>query len=542
MELRVVDAGLLEPFQHSLATRTHNKPVSAWESVPQRSMAMREPKSRAFAIANSEGCLNLKLIHRLCQELKAEDVIYCHWKRNIALDRSAAGDNGLDLLISRADMQRFVQILHLLGFKEARAPLELQLPGVLDYYGYDSEADKFAHVDAHYQLMLGHDRTKNYRLPIEEPFLLSATQDGLFKIPAPAFELIVFVIRMTLKYSAWDVLLFGQGTLPSAALQELGYLQSQVSAEQIHDTLKHDFPYIDVGLFDACVASLRQDSSVWNRININRQLQTQLRAHARRPRPVDVYLKLWRRATTGVRRRVLKHLPRKRLAGGGAMIALVGGDGAGKSTATDNLYTWLSKNFDTVKIHMGRPPQSWTTNVVRGALKIARLLTEFRDRRSSLSVGTAANSPELPDYSQLLRYVCLARDRYRAYVKARRFATNGGIVICDRFPLPEIKLMDSPRLERLVDRRKNNRLIRFLVRLEKSWYSSLGHPDVLIVLTVDPEIAVARKTDEDAASVRTRATEMWQLDWQTTRAHVIDADQPAADVLAELKSLVWSQV
>ncbi len=126
------------------------------------------------------GGLDLRLVHRLCQNLDAENVSYCHWKSNIALDRSATGDNDLDLLISRADMQRFVQILHLLGFKEARAPLEQQLPGVLDYYGYDSEADKFAHVHAHYQLVLGHDRTKNYRLPIEEPFLASATQGWAF--------------------------------------------------------------------------------------------------------------------------------------------------------------------------------------------------------------------------------------------------------------------------------------------------------------------------------------------------------------------------
>ncbi len=339
------------------------------------------------------GRLNLRLVHRLCQNLRAENVSYCHWKSNIALDRSATGDNDLDLLISRADMQRFAQILHLLGFKEARAPLKQQLPGVLDYYGYDSEADKFAHVHAHYQLVLGHDRTKNYRLPIEEPFLASATQDGLFKVPAPAFEFIVFVIRMILKYSTWDVLLLREGALSSVVLQELEYLQSRVSKGQIHDTLKQDLPYIDAGLFGACVESLRSDCPVWNRIDISRQLQTQLKAHARRPQAVDVYLKLWRRAATAARRRVFRRLRRKRLAGGGALIALIGVDGAGKSTATDNLYPWLSTDFDTVRIHMGRPPWSWTTYVVRGALRIARLFSEFRDRRSSLSVETAANPP-----------------------------------------------------------------------------------------------------------------------------------------------------
>ena len=224
------------------------------------------------------------------------------------------------------------------------------------------------------------------------------------------------------------------------------------------------------------------------------------------------------------------------------MIALVGGDGAGKSTAAGNLYTWLSKDFDTARVHMGRPPWSRVTFIVRGALKIAGLLANFRDGQLSLNVGTSVDSPKPTDYSQLLKYACLARDRYLVYVEARRFATNGGIVICDRFPLPEVKLMDGPQIERLVGADKYNRFIRFLISLEKSWYSSLSRPDVLIVLAVDPEIAVTRKTDEDATSVRARATEIWQFDWQTTRAQIVDANKPCIDVLAELKSLVWSRI
>jgi hypothetical protein len=42
----------------------------------------------------------------------------------------------------------------------------MQLPGVLDYYGYDWEAQRFVHVHAHYQLILGHGATKNYHIPI----------------------------------------------------------------------------------------------------------------------------------------------------------------------------------------------------------------------------------------------------------------------------------------------------------------------------------------------------------------------------------------
>src|SRR6266542_5825788 len=137
----------------------------------------------------------LDLIANLCQALEAEDIVYCHWKSNNALDRSASGDNDLDLLISRADVSRFTEILNRLKFKQVKAPIDKQMTSVLNYYGYDEQADRWVHVHAHYQLIMGHDMTKNFRLAIEEPYLESAVWDGLFKVPAAEFEFIVFVIR-----------------------------------------------------------------------------------------------------------------------------------------------------------------------------------------------------------------------------------------------------------------------------------------------------------------------------------------------------------
>src|SRR5215216_6886032 len=151
-----------------------------------------------------EQCLTLNLIQELCKALDLEGVIYCHWKSNAALARSARGDNDLDLLIRRHSLQRFTAILQRLGFKEAHVPSEREVSGIANYYGYDPAADRLVHVHAHYQLVLGDDMTKNYHLPIERPYLDSALQAGIFKIAAPEFELIVFIIRMMLKHTTWD--------------------------------------------------------------------------------------------------------------------------------------------------------------------------------------------------------------------------------------------------------------------------------------------------------------------------------------------------
>jgi thymidylate kinase len=85
-----------------------------------------------------------------------------------------------------------------------------------------------------------------------------------------------------------------------------------------------------------------------------------------------------------------------------------------------------------------------------------------------------------------------------------------------------------------------NRLAERLARLEQRSYERLRPPDVLVVLRLEPEVAVARRTDEDADFVRTRNREVWEADWAATAAHVVDASRPADDVLAEVKSVVWA--
>ena len=129
--------------------------------------------------------ISLGIISDLCQELGRQEIVYCHWKSNAALDRSASGENDLDLLVSRADVQRFTEILFRLGFKQAPERSGSRMPGVLDYYGCDQKTDRLVHVHSHYQLILGHDATKNYHIPVEEPYLASSSLNGLFMVPAP---------------------------------------------------------------------------------------------------------------------------------------------------------------------------------------------------------------------------------------------------------------------------------------------------------------------------------------------------------------------
>lgn len=485
----------------------------------------------------------LDLIRDLCRTLELEGINYCHFKSNYAIELSASGDNDLDLLINRAHAKRFTVILDKLGFTQAEAPPENWMPGVMDYYGFDSNSNKFVHVHAHYQLIVGHDLTKNYCLPIESAYLESAVQSGLFKVPGTEFEFILFVIRMNIKHSTWDAILIKHGGLSAAERQELAYFQNQIDIDQVNDLLVQHFPYVGLELFGKCLKALQPDFSIWERVKVGQKVQNALKAYSRRTQFRDINLKLWRRLKSGFQQRLFKRVPKRRLAAGGMIIAIVGGDGAGKSTVVNELYSWLSKDFQTIKVHLGKPDWSLTTISVRAILKIGGLIGIYpyfnspnlnsHDSKPSISSGV---------YPWMLREICTARDRYHTYVKAKRFAINGGLVICDRFPLSQIKLMDGPAIEQVINTKETIRFPKYLISLENNYYIPIIPPELLLVLRVNPEIAVQRKTDEESTSVRERSTEIWGLNWEHTNARVIDASKSKADVLAEVKALIWSEL
>ena len=213
-----------------------------------------------------------------------------------------------------------------------------------DYYGYDQKTGRLVHVHAHFQLILGNDLSKNYRLPLEQVYLESSVQEDLFRVPAPEFELVVLVIRMVLKHSTWDSILMRHGQLSSSERSELDDLSTEETLSKVETVLLH-LPGLSRSLFDLCLQSLQPGCSYWTRVKAGEQLQKVLRTCARRPHWLDIILKFSRRVWQPILKRVFRYAPKNRFANGGLFIAIVGGDGAGKTTVIDELYKWLSENI-----------------------------------------------------------------------------------------------------------------------------------------------------------------------------------------------------
>ncbi len=484
----------------------------------------------------------LPLVADLARSLHDAGISYCHWKSNAALDRSLSGRNDLDLLVDRADLDRFLACLHALGFHAARIAPERHVPGLLDYYGYDPASQRLLHVHLHTHLVLGDDETKNYRLPIEGAYLASVgdpndpafTIDGVtLPVPAPELEYLVLVLRLVLKHCPWDALLARKGRPTASERNELTYLEAQLDPARLDRTIRALLPFVDPARFARWRRALGRSGPL-ERVVAGHEVQKALARHGRRSPTADTATKGLRRLRRAVRTRLGVRTPKRRPQAGGLVVAIVGGDGSGKSSAVEHVATLLGHDLDVRRRHLGKPPRSFSTRVVRKALRPARAAGKL----AALDLPPWQAPERFPGYGVALWHLTIALDRRAEYRRIREWSGHGTVVICDRFPLPGIERMDGPRLDRLPGVRTRP-VARALAGIERRCYAEMLPPDVLVVLRVTPEVAVARRPEQDREFVYRRAEEVFGHDWTATGAIVVDADRPQHAVLAEVTAAVW---
>jgi hypothetical protein len=466
------------------------------------------------------------LLERLAEALDATRVPYCQWKGHWTRHRWTAGQGDVDLLVDHDSRAECRQLLSDLGFKPALPPGPRQLPGVESYFGHDPSVPRLIHVHVHYRLLIGNFWRFTYRIPIEPAMLETAGAGSLFRVPDPTFQFVVFVLRMVLLQVGRPVVSVRTRWRRGIQIQ-LDNLEGLTEREALATVLRRHLPSIDLPFFDRCVATLRCESGPLERSLVPDLLHRRLRAHARRPSFAALLNAAIDKLLPPPIRRIIAD-ERMQFAGGGNVIALVGGDGSGKSTSAAELTAWLGTQFATMRAHLGNPPRSLATLAAGGALKAEEAINRLLGRES----GGAS-------HLTLLRHLCTARDCYRLYERVQRFAVQGGIAICERYPVPEIRSHVGPRIPALLATRPTA-FARFLRNAEVGYYELVLRPDQLFVLRIEPELAVLRKPEEPADYVRARGRAVCEADWTVTPAQVVDASRPFPDVLDDLKSLVWS--
>src|SRR5438445_2215301 len=158
-----------------------------------------------------------------------------------------------------------------------------------------------------------------YSLPIEQPYLESASGGDFFRVPGPEFEFIIFVLRMVLRFS-WNTLLRSERATRLAAIQnEFCYLKNRLDRDNLHAVLSRYFPFLEPAFFARCSQSLESHASVWARYCLKRKLQAKLRTYTLEPQLFQSVRSLGHRALARIRTRLIGPPLGMRLASGGAL-------------------------------------------------------------------------------------------------------------------------------------------------------------------------------------------------------------------------------
>ena len=219
------------------------------------------------------------------------------------------------------------------------------------------------------------------------------------------------------------------------------------------------------------------------------------------------------------------------------LIAIVGCDGSGKSTVSEELLAWIIKDYGpAAAAHLGK--QQGNAGRSAGSLPlIGNWLGRFIKRKASTvhknrTVDMASDTfPAIVMYAFTLRRV----RRYRRMMALRR---QGLIIIADRYP--QLVTHSVPDSSDMTVTAQGNRFVRWLAQREQSlfeWMTSYV-PDLVIRLNVDLDTAFARKPDHRRESLARKISILPQVTYNGAPIAEIDASQPLEQVLAAVKAAV----
>jgi len=226
---------------------------------------------------------------------------------------------------------------------------------------------------------------------------------------------------------------------------------------------------------------------------------------------------------------------------GGLSIAILGSDGAGKSTNLEALVGWLSSSFKVEKLHVGRPRASFQT---RFYSRLARLTEQLSSGGCTIlnpNSSGCALWPDLFAWIPAKLYLNLAKDRWKTVRLGRRLVDCGHIVLYDRYPMDGITMMDSPRVPTVANTQCD--IYRKMAEKERDIYREIGNPDLIVLLLLDPELAARRQPGDGRDYVLKRAEEVVRFSRTLPKnVLVVDAGQPLEVVTRNIKNAIWARL
>lgn len=463
----------------------------------------------------------------LLTELESAGVDAVLHKGQHRSERALSGEGDLDLHLPAGHACRAADVLEAAGFVPVAPARWREIDGQSDWLGA-GPAGRLLHVQMLTELTLG--SLHSTRIVMARPDLLIDRAVG--SVPRMANPVDGAVVRLVEAVATPTV---AGGRSAATRLAEARRLSSGIDREVLGAAASELFADDEVG---------RRVVEVVDGVGPGRLRRHLIRHHSRPTGSPWWPLALLASIVARLNRSTVRApiLPRRRLTNA-PMVAIIGSDGSGKSTVTRRVAEALDDKIDTRLVYFGTGdgPASW----LRSSLVVLRRLRDRRRGRAGTSPeldpnGPVAESPAdagaapsgVPRAALMLWAITTARERAMTARRSARAVGRGVVVVADRFPQSQVVgIMDGPRLRGSAAR---GAIGRRMARWEQERYRRLvgrSRPDLVILLDVTVDVAMARRPDESRAELERRIDLARTIDLGGRHRVVIDATQDLDRVL-----------
>jgi len=217
------------------------------------------------------------------------------------------------------------------------------------------------------------------------------------------------------------------------------------------------------------------------------------------------------------------------------LIAIVGCDGSGKSTVSEEALTWVRRYGPAETAHVGKQ----AGNIARAIAKLP-LVGAMLERKIARKADTvrAQHNQQAPGPLAALVICAFSLRRLLRFRRMMAMRRQGLIIVTDRYPQLDVQgAYDGPGLSVDVP---GSVFVRWLARRERTMYEWMTNyrPDLVIRLNVDLDTACARKPDHRREVLRHKVAATPLLKFKGAPIVEIDANRSLPEVLADARAAV----
>ena len=423
-----------------------------------------------------------------------KSVSYCVFKEIDLIEKTAAGEEDIDILVDAKDMKKAKQIMLDLGYRECMWPK--YLTGIKFYIGYDQELGGMSLLHIHTKLRIGTKRAKELRWKsLEREILTNCDVNPVYgcNVIKPEHEICLLFVRMILRkkpnkddYARIEELIqivdINEGAFADSVKQMIRKMGDINIPEYIHqnafgsDAEREGIrKYLKKGIPNMLGANLRL---LWCKVH---------------------FPMLWLRSKL--------RFPNKPIHRFGKVYAIIGVDGSGKTTLVDNIMSDFYMNLIGVKrIYGGNNEYApWLQKAV-----------ENIDRYKGIS-------------RKIIGWMCIFDKRSRIF-RALMICLTGKNVIFDRYYYDDL-------VGHYITMEKEQRFIRRVAsKIIKGWIGIKPHKT--FYLDISPEVAYSRKKDYSFEKLCANINMYRNVMFNRKEVVVVDATMPAEEVKKTIISYI----